>query len=244
MCGIVGYAGRRRAAPIIIDGLRRLEYRGYDSFGVATVGPRVEVYKRCGRIPQSLPDTGGMKGSLGIGHTRWATHGAPSDENAHPHTDCTGRIAVVHNGIIENYASLREELGARGHRFRSETDTEVIAHLIEEQYRGDLLGAVEESVRALEGSYALLAVAEGERRIVAARRASPLVLGLGDGETLAASDMTPLLEFTERVVFAEDGDVISITPQGAEIRNAGRPVDRPVTRPTAMPGAAVDKPAE
>jgi glucosamine--fructose-6-phosphate aminotransferase (isomerizing) len=228
MCGIVGYAGRRRAAPLIIDGLRRLEYRGYDSFGVATVGPHVEIYKRCGRIPEGLPESRGMKGSLGIGHTRWATHGAPSDENAHPHTDCTGRIAVVHNGIIENYASLREDLEGRGHRFRSETDTEVIAHLIEEKYRGDLLSAVEQSVGSLEGSYAILAVAEGERRIVAARCASPLVLGLGDGETLAASDMTPLLEFTERVVFPEDGDIVSITPQGAEIRHGGRPVERPV----------------
>jgi glucosamine--fructose-6-phosphate aminotransferase (isomerizing) len=228
MCGIVGYAGRRRAAPLIIDGLRRLEYRGYDSFGVATLGSHVEVYKRCGRIPANLPDTRSMKGTLGIGHTRWATHGAPSDENAHPHSDCTGRIAVVHNGIIENYASLRESLKEKGHSFRSETDTEVIAHLIEENYQGDLLEAVQESVKALEGSYALLAVAEGDRRIVAARNASPLVLGLGDGETLAASDMTPLLEYTERVIFPEDGDIISITPQGAEIHHNGRRVTRPV----------------
>jgi glucosamine--fructose-6-phosphate aminotransferase (isomerizing) len=228
MCGIVGYAGRRKAAPLIIDGLRRLEYRGYDSFGVATLGSHVEIYKRCGRIPSSLPDTQGMKGSLGIGHTRWATHGAPNDTNAHPHTDCTGRIAVVHNGIIENYASLRRNLEKKGHHFRSETDTEVIAHLIEDRYRGDLLSAVEATVRSLEGSYAILAVAEGDRRIVAARNASPLVLGLGDGETLAASDMTPLLEYTERVVFPEDGDVISLTPQGAEIRHDGHAIERPV----------------
>jgi glucosamine--fructose-6-phosphate aminotransferase (isomerizing) len=228
MCGIVGYAGRRKAAPLIIDGLRRLEYRGYDSFGVATVGSHLDIYKMCGRIPASLPDTRTMKGTLGIGHTRWATHGAPSEANAHPHTDCTGRIAVVHNGIIENYASLRRNLEKKGHRFRSETDTEVIAHLIEEQFEGDLLAAVEASVKSLEGSYAILAVAEGDRRIVAARNASPLVLGLGDGETLAASDMTPLLEFTERVVFAEDGDIISITPQGAEIHHGGRIVSRPV----------------
>jgi glucosamine--fructose-6-phosphate aminotransferase (isomerizing) len=228
MCGIVGYAGRRKAAPLIIDGLRRLEYRGYDSFGVATVGSHLDIYKMCGRIPASLPDARTMKGTLGIGHTRWATHGAPSEANAHPHTDCTGRIAVVHNGIIENYASLRRNLEKKGHRFRSETDTEVIAHLIEEQFEGDLLAAVEASVKSLEGSYAILAVAEGDRRIVAARNASPLVLGLGDGETLAASDMTPLLEFTERVVFAEDGDIISITPQGAEIHHGGRIVSRPV----------------
>ncbi|HXW98124.1 MAG TPA: glutamine--fructose-6-phosphate transaminase (isomerizing) [Methanomicrobiales archaeon] len=228
MCGIVGYAGRRRAAPLIIDGLRRLEYRGYDSFGVATLGSHVEVFKQCGRIPANLPDTRSMKGTLGIGHTRWATHGAPSDVNAHPHTDCTGKIAVVHNGIIENYASLRKGLEKKGHTFRSETDTEVISHLIEEHYDGDLLAAVKKAVGSLEGSYAILAVAEGDRRIVAARNASPLVLGLGDGETLAASDMTPLLEFTERVVFPEDGDIISITPQGAEISHNGRSVERPV----------------
>ncbi|MGE5831915.1 MAG: glutamine--fructose-6-phosphate aminotransferase, partial [Methanomicrobiales archaeon] len=228
MCGIVGYAGRRRAAPLIIDGLRRLEYRGYDSFGVATLGSHLDLYKRCGKIPASLPDTRAMKGTLGIGHTRWATHGEPSDVNAHPHTDCTGRIAVVHNGIIENYASLRKRLEKKGHHFRSGTDTEVIAHLIEEKYEGDLLAAVEATVGSLEGSYAILAVAEGDRRIVAARCASPLVLGLGDGETLAASDMTPLLEYTERVVFPEDGDVISITPQGAEIRHGGEAIERPV----------------
>ncbi|MDD1669729.1 MAG: glutamine--fructose-6-phosphate aminotransferase, partial [Methanomicrobiales archaeon] len=228
MCGIVGYAGRRRAAPLIIDGLRRLEYRGYDSFGVATLGSHLDLYKRCGRIPASLPDTRSMKGTLGIGHTRWATHGAPSDENAHPHTDCTGRIAVVHNGIIENHASLRKKLEKKGHHFHSETDTEVIAHLIEERYEGDLLSAVEASVGSLEGSYAFLAMAEGDRRIVAARCASPLVLGLGDGETLAASDMTPLLEYTERVVFPEDGDIISLTPQGAEIRHGGEAVERPI----------------
>src|SRR5512136_125278 len=228
MCGIVGYAGRRRAAPLIIDGLRRLEYRGYDSFGVATLGSHLDLYKRCGKIPASLPDTRAMKGTLGIGHTRWATHGEPSDVNAHPHTDCTGRIAVVHNGIIENYASLRKRLEKKGHHFRSGTDTEVIAHLIEEKYEGDLLAAVEATVGSLEGSYAILAVAEGDRRMVAARCASPLVLGLGDGETLAASDMTPLLEYTERVVFPEDGDVISITPQGAEIRHGGEVIERPV----------------
>jgi glucosamine--fructose-6-phosphate aminotransferase (isomerizing) len=228
MCGIVGYAGRRRAAPLIIEGLRRLEYRGYDSFGIATVGSHVEIYKRTGRIPASIPDTRSMKGTFGIGHTRWATHGAPTDANAHPHTDCSGRIAVVHNGIIENYASLRKKLGRKGHAFRSETDTEVIAHLIEEHYRGDLLRAVEDTLKSLEGSYAILAVAEGDGRIVAARCASPLVLGLGDGETLAASDMTPLLEFTERVVFPEDGDVVSITPQGAEIHHGGRTVERQV----------------
>ena len=228
MCGIVGYSGRRRAAPLIIEGLRRLEYRGYDSFGVATLGPHVAVLKQCGRIPTELPGARSMDGTLGIGHTRWATHGAPSDANAHPHTDCSGKIAVVHNGIIENYAALRKALEKKGHTFRSETDTEVIAHVIEDRYKGDLLAAVRESLPALEGSYAILVVAEGDKRIIAARNASPLVLGLGDGETLAASDMTPLLEYTERVIFPEDGDVISITPQGAEISHDGQPVERPV----------------
>ena len=158
MCGIVGYAGRRRAAPLIIDGLRRLEYRGYDSFGIATVGPHVEIYKRCGRIPEGLPESRGMKGSLGIGHTRWATHGAPSDENAHPHTDCTGRIAVVHNGIVENYNELKNMLIAHGHKFASETDTEVISHLIEENHAGDTLRALLATVRQLKGSFAIAVI--------------------------------------------------------------------------------------
>ena len=228
MCGIFGYCGDRRAAPVIIEGLKRLEYRGYDSFGIAVADRRVTVRKKQGKISGGIPNLSSVKGTIGIGHTRWATHGVPSDQNAHPHTDCSGKIAVVHNGIIENYAALKRQLEARGHRFSSDTDTEVIPHLLEEQFGGDLCGAVEAVLPLLEGSYAILAVAEGCREMVAARKRSPLVLGIGDRARLAASDVTPLLEHTSRVIFLEDGDVATITAGGTTIRNSGTPVERVV----------------
>ncbi|MCM2464854.1 glutamine--fructose-6-phosphate transaminase (isomerizing) [Methanoculleus oceani] len=228
MCGIVGYIGRRDATPVLIQGLKRLEYRGYDSFGIATVGSAIEVYKKTGRISDGEAGAVGLHGCTGIGHTRWATHGEPNDINAHPHTDCEERIAVVHNGVIENYGELKRQLQERGHTFRSETDTEVIVHLIEEHYDGDLLGAVNATLPLLKGSYAVLAIAEDTQRIVAARDASPLVLGVGDAEVFAASDMTPLLEYTERVIFLEDGDVADITPDRYTIYHDGQTVERPV----------------
>jgi glucosamine--fructose-6-phosphate aminotransferase (isomerizing) len=171
-----------------------------------------------------------LKGKIGIGHTRWATHGIPNDANAHPHTDCLGKIAVVHNGIIENYADLKRHLQSRGHTFRSDTDTEVIVHLIEEEYakKSDLLSAVQEVIPKLEGSYAILVIAAGEERIIAARNASPLVIGIGDGEFFAASDMTPVIEFTERAIFLEDGDTVSLSKEKIEIFHEGKPVTRPV----------------
>ncbi|MDV2480802.1 glutamine--fructose-6-phosphate transaminase (isomerizing) [Methanoculleus sp. Wushi-C6] len=228
MCGIVGYIGRRDATPVLIQGLKRLEYRGYDSFGIATVGSAIEVYKKMGRISDGEAGAAHLHGCTGIGHTRWATHGEPNDVNAHPHTDCTGKIAVVHNGVIENYSELKRQLLARGHIFRSETDTEVIAHLIEEHYDGDLLAAVNAILPELHGSYAVLAIAEDTEQIVAARNASPLVLGVGDAEVFAASDMTPLLEYTERVIYLEDGDVADLTPDRYTVYHDGRTVDRPV----------------
>jgi glucosamine--fructose-6-phosphate aminotransferase (isomerizing) len=227
VCGIFGYIGKAGAAPILLKGLKRLEYRGYDSYGIAVLNQEIRITKHVGRIGKNTPYPRGLSGKIGIGHTRWATHGAPSDRNAHPHTDCGEKIAVVHNGIIENYAMLRRELQARGHNLRSETDTEVIPHLLEEHYQGDLLSAVEEILPMLEGSYAILALACGENRIIAARKSSPLVLGLGDREFLVASDMTPVLEYTERVVILEDGDVAVLSPQGVCIRNQGSPVERP-----------------
>lgn len=165
MCGIIGYIGRREAAPLIVEGLKKLEYRGYDSFGVATLGIGIDLDKHQGRISEKAGTTAGLKGKIGIGHTRWATHGIPSDWNAHPHTDCSGKIAVVHNGIIENYADLKRHLQSRGHTFRSETDTEVIAHLIEEEYakKPDLLIAVQAVIPKLEGSYAVLVIAARRR---------------------------------------------------------------------------------
>ncbi|MCC7566194.1 MAG: glutamine--fructose-6-phosphate transaminase (isomerizing) [Methanomicrobiaceae archaeon] len=228
MCGIVGYIGRREATPLLMQGLKRLEYRGYDSFGIATMGSDINLFKKRGRISDSESDAVALAGYVGIGHTRWATHGEPSDINSHPHTDCSGRIALVHNGVIENYAELKKQLVGRGHRFASETDTEVIAHLIEEHYNGDLREAVEKTLPLLKGSYALLVIAADDQRIIAARDCSPLVLGIGDGELFAASDMMPLLEHTERIVFMEDGDIAEITAGEVAIYCDGARVERPV----------------
>ncbi|WP_363318521.1 glutamine--fructose-6-phosphate transaminase (isomerizing) [Methanoregula sp.] len=230
MCGIVGYIGRRDAAPLIVEGLKKLEYRGYDSFGVATVEEDITLAKHQGRISENAGSAAHLKGKTGIGHTRWATHGVPSDKNAHPHTDCNNTIALVHNGIIENYSQLRRQLEGRGHTFRSETDTEVIVHLVEEEYavKKDLLAAVQATTPKLKGSFAILVIAAGEERIIAARNASPLVLGIGDGEIFVASDMTPMLEYTERAIFLEDGDVVSLTRDTADIFNKGVQVTRPV----------------
>lgn len=231
MCGIVGYTGRRDAAQVIIEGLKKLEYRGYDSFGVATTTKaKISLEKHRGRISDNAISAPKLKGKTGIGHTRWATHGIPSDENAHPHTDCSGDIALVHNGIIENYSELRRQLVKSGHTFRSETDTEVIVHLIEAEYTkcGDILAAVQTILPQLKGSYALLVIMKGEERIIAARQASPLVIGVGDQEYFIASDITPMLEYTEQVIFLEDGDTVSLTRTKLDIFSNGTEVQRPV----------------
>ena len=230
MCGIVGYIGRREAAPIIIEGLKKLEYRGYDSFGVATLGSGIEVAKHQGRISEYAGAAIRLHGQTGIGHTRWATHGIPNDTNAHPHLDCANKIAIVHNGIIENFAELKRDLTKRGHIFRSDTDSEVVVHIIEENMAkgGDLLSAVRDTLPRLKGSYALLVIACGEARLIAARNGSPLVIGIGDGENFAASDMTPVLEHTERAMFLEDGDVAVLTPKTVEIFQDKQIVSRPV----------------
>ena len=228
MCGIVGYVGRRDAAPLIVEGLKKLEYRGYDSFGVATIGKSLEFDKHKGRISENARSAIQLKGKIGIGHTRWATHGIPNDANAHPHMDCSGTIAIVHNGIIENYAELKRQLKARGHTFRSDTDTEVVVHLIEEEYgkKKDLLDAVRTVIPKLEGSYALIVIADKDERMIVARNASPLVIGIGDGEIFAASDMTPILEHTERAMFLEDGDIATISREEVTIFNKGKVVKR------------------
>jgi glucosamine--fructose-6-phosphate aminotransferase (isomerizing) len=234
----MGYVGPRQAAPILIDGLRRLEYRGYDSAGVA-VGDHevIAVRKSAGklqRLADLLADDGengegvGPVGHLGIGHTRWATHGRPTDANAHPHADPTGEFVVVHNGIIENYLELREQLAARGHEFRSETDTEVLAHLIAETYEGDLAAAVRDAVSRARGAYALVAITSREPdKIVAVRMISPLVVGYGDGEMMLASDIPALLPHTRDVLVIEDGEMVTITAEGADVETlGGTPVDR------------------
>src|SRR2546422_11657481 len=196
MCGIVGYVGPDEALPILIEGLRRLEYRGYDSAGVAVMNGDVAVVKRAGKLSElenALEQMGGLRGRVGMGHTRWATHGAPTDLNAHPHLDCSGRVAVIHNGIIENFQSLRDRLLKSGHVLRSDTDTECVAHLIEDVYEGNLVEAVRHAVAQLTGAYALVVVSIDEPTvIVGVKVSSPLVLGLGEGENLVASDIPAL----------------------------------------------------
>lgn len=225
MCGIMGYIGERPAVPVLLDGLRRLEYRGYDSAGVAVMnGGHVEVRKAAGKLARlaEILERSPLHGALGIGHTRWATHGHPSDENAHPHADCRGRIVVIHNGIIENFLELKEELLARGHRFHSDTDTEVLAHLIEETYRGDLPSAVEQAVGRARGAYALVVLSADEPdKIVAVRRISPLIVGIGRGEMLLASDIPALLPYTRDVLVIEDGEMAVLTRAGVTLTRIG-----------------------
>jgi glucosamine--fructose-6-phosphate aminotransferase (isomerizing) len=224
VCGIVGYVGPDQALPIVIEGLRRLEYRGYDSAGVAIVdgGPALSVVKRAGKLSE-LEDALGettvaLEGTNAIGHTRWATHGAPTDANAHPHLDCDGAIAVIHNGIIENFQSLREELTKAGHRFTSETDTEVVAHLLEDAYGGDLATAVRAVVRRLTGAYALVVLHAGEPGlIVGAKVSSPMIVGIGDGENMLASGTPAVLERTTRIVPLEEGQVVEVRAESIRI---------------------------
>jgi glucosamine--fructose-6-phosphate aminotransferase (isomerizing) len=218
MCGIVGYIGRDQALPIILEGLRRLEYRGYDSAGVAVLDDRLAVVKRAGKLDELVRalEVDRPSGTVGMGHTRWATHGQPTDANAHPHLDCGGRIAVIHNGIIENFADLRAGLEKRGHTLLSETDTECIAHLIEEHaVGGDLTDAVRATVKELEGAYAIVVLSlDDPDRIVGAKVSSPLVVGLGDGETLLASDIPAVLSRTTSVIPVEEGQIVEVTADG------------------------------
>ena len=218
MCGIVGYVGFREAADVLLEGLRRLEYRGYDSAGVAVGAPEgIRVVKRAGKLSALAEALAEEKprGTLGVGHTRWATHGPPTDENAHPHS--SGKLVLVHNGIIENYLELKERLLAKGYRFESDTDTEVLAHLIADRYRGDLEAALREALAEAEGAYAVVAMHEDEERLVAARTVSPLVVGLGEGENFVASDVPALLPYTRRVIFLEDGEMAVVDREGVRL---------------------------
>ena len=230
MCGIVGYIGGRDAQPILLQSLKRLEYRGYDSCGIAVLGSTIKVSKDVGRVGQLEKALPRDKGRLGIGHTRWATHGKPSRSNAHPHTDCSGNISVVHNGVIDNSQQLRDELVGEGHRFLSETDTEVMPHLIERYYQGNLEQAVKRALADVKGSYALIVLIAGHEELLVARNESPLVIGVGDGENFVASDVPALLDYTDRVIYLEDGDVGVIT--GDEIRLLNQ--DREVRRETSV----------
>src|SRR6266700_4268289 len=235
MCGIVGYIGTRKAVPIILDGLKRLEYRGYDSAGIAVVGDDGEltVRRASGKL-RNLEDAirmSPLEGAYGIGHTRWATHGRPTEENAHPHRDCTGQIVVVHNGIIENYFELKEKLQKDGHKFVTETDTEIVAHLVETHSQGGvpLEEAVRRSLKELRGIYALVFVsAKDPQKVVAARLGPPSVIGLGDKEYFVASDIPALLQHTREIFFLMDGDIAVLTAQGVRVMDHdGRPVERP-----------------
>ncbi len=244
MCGIVGYTGPREAGPILIEGLRRLEYRGYDSAGIALVDEEGDLFveKKAGKLA-NLEDAisdGTPHATIGLAHTRWATHGRPNDLNAHPHQDCTGAITVIHNGIIENFRELRDGLEARGHVLTSETDTEAIAHLVEEAYAGDLADAVRASLRRVEGAYALVVMHKSEvSRLVGARHNVPLVVGLNGEESFIASDVSAILAHTNRVVFLDEGDVADVRPTGVVVTGVdGSPRERPVTVIDWTPEAA------
>jgi glucosamine--fructose-6-phosphate aminotransferase (isomerizing) len=232
MCGIIGYAGPRPAAPILLESLRRLEYRGYDSAGIAVLeadgaSTLVKNNHKVDELERQVAREGIPPGTLGIGHTRWATHGRPSVENAHPHTDCTGNIHLIHNGIIENYRELRAELVAHGHTFSSDTDTEVVPHLIEEYFRGDLTAAVRAALNRIRGAYALVVMTSDQPdRIVGGRFNAPLVVGLGNGEVFISSDITALIPYTKRVALLGEGEIVTATAAGAEVQRLdGTPVE-------------------
>ena len=217
MCGIIGYIGQRNSLPILLEGLRRLEYRGYDSAGIAMIiGDRLVVHKKAGKVAElvNLVSGNGLSSKLGIGHTRWATHGEPNDVNAHPHWDCNNEIALIHNGIIENYDTIKIKLEREGHRMRTATDTEVLCHLVEEMYKRshDLYTAVRLALLEVEGTYGILVVSPREPdRIIAARKGSPMVIGVGENENLIASDAAALVDHTRQVVYLEDGEVACLT---------------------------------
>lgn len=238
MCGIVGYTGSQNAAPVLLEGLKKLEYRGYDSAGIAILqGQNIAISKVMGRIAALSEKTAEgtlLPGTSGIGHTRWATHGAPTDVNAHPHASNDGKFAVVHNGIIENYLELRQELTEKGYFFESETDTEVIVHLVEMYYQGDFKRAVMKASSRLQGSYALgILCTEHPGKILVLREASPLILGMGIGENFFASDVTALVSHTRNAIYLEDGEFAELTPEQIQVYDcSGRPIQKKVSRIT------------
>jgi glucosamine--fructose-6-phosphate aminotransferase (isomerizing) len=227
MCGIVGYIGNKDSLSILLQGLRNLEYRGYDSAGIALLNEgKLFIRRRAGKVEELAKSLDGRlrrpyRGDVALGHTRWATHGQPSEENAHPHTDCKGNLVVVHNGIIENYLSLKEELKKEGHKFKSETDTEVIAHLIEKYLGGNgLEEATRKALKRIRGSYALGVISSKEPdKIIGARESSPLTIGLGEGESFLASDIPAILEHTRKIIHLDDGEMAILKKDGVELKN-------------------------
>ena len=223
MCGIIGYIGNREAVDVIIEGLTRLEYRGYDSAGIAVLNEKgLEIRKRPGKLKILKADLkrNPLRGHMSLGHTRWATHGVPNEPNAHPHTDCKKKLALVHNGIIENYQLLKEKLIKEGHKFRSYTDTEVIAHLVEKYYTGNLEEAVRRAVKELKGAYAIAVLHKDEPdKIVAARCESPLIIGVGKSEHFVASDIPAILKYTNKIIFLDNFEIASLTKDRVKIIN-------------------------
>ncbi len=248
MCGIVAYIGHREAYPILIKGLKRLEYRGYDSAGVALLNGNLNIYKKKGKVADLELETANkdVSGTLGMGHTRWATHGEPNDKNSHPHLSQSGEIAIIHNGIIENYATLKEELENRGHIFKSDTDTEVLVHLIEEIKMQEAC-TLEESVRlALNeviGAYAIVIISRNDpTKMIGARKGSPLVVGIGEeGEYFMASDATPIIEYTRKVTYLEDGEIAYIRDKELTIRNIANEEVSPFIQQLEMNLEAIEK---
>ena len=244
MCGIIGYIGSKPVVPVLIDGLRRMEYRGYDSAGVALVSPEgITLRRSAGKLvnlENALRDDP-ADGVYGVGHTRWATHGRPTEENAHPHRDCTGRIVVVHNGIIENYLELKHELQGQGHHFKTETDTEIVAHLVEREMRSDGLdNAVRRALKLMRGMFALVLVSvEDPEKIVAVRNGPPIIVGLGEDEFFVASDIPAILSHTRDVVFLGDEEMAVVTRSGVEFTDFnGKAVSKTTKRVTWDPIAA------
>ncbi|MCK5038291.1 MAG: class II glutamine amidotransferase, partial [Thermoplasmata archaeon] len=228
MCGIIGYTGSKAAKDILLKSLKRLEYRGYDSAGIAVVDDELNVFKDKGDMDHLMSITPDFKGTMGIGHTRWATHGKPLKNNSHPFKGCKGEFAIVHNGIIENFNELKDELMKKGHVFTSETDTEVIVHLLEENYDGVLEEAIRKVVKLLKGSFAIAAISRAEKdKVVGARMISPLIVGVGDNENFIASDVPAILEYTNTMIYLLDEEIVTVSHDSIDIMTFdGTPVER------------------
>ncbi|MCK9569262.1 glutamine--fructose-6-phosphate transaminase (isomerizing) [Candidatus Pacearchaeota archaeon] len=219
MCGIIGYIGEKEAAPILLKGLKRLEYRGYDSAGICVSNKELTICKKKGRVSELDAEIQNLHGKIGIGHTRWATHGEPSEKNSHPHTDCSKNIAIVHNGIVENFESLKKILESEGHKIISETDSEIIAHLIEKFYSGDLEEAVVKSLKLIEGTFGIAVIHKDEEKIILAKRGSPLVIGIREKEIFAASDVPAILEYTNKIIYMNDNEIAILEKNNFHIKN-------------------------
>src|ERR1700710_1623749 len=247
MCGIVGYIGYRDAYPIIIKGLHRLEYRGYDSAGVALIDKELKVYKKAGKVSdlESFVKDVNLQGTIGMGHTRWATHGIPSDRNSHPHSSGNRKLTIIHNGIIENYAVIKEALLAKGHVFLSDTDTEVLIHLVEDIIHEtglDLQEAVRIALNRVIGAYAIVIMSADEPDLlIAARKGSPIVIGVGQGEYFIASDATPIVEYTKNVIYLKDNEIALVKPDGLLIRRLDNVIQTPLIQELELKLETIEK---